>query len=122
VLIVSIFSALRTAIEKAYPDQMTAQDVQETLPGWVDTLKTTNLQAVKGDQNTNTQIVDETLSAAMQHAVDGISVFLFAGFLVSRFIGLRKRDAGRESIFAPLSARRSTLRCVARSTPMRTLL
>ena len=66
---------------------MTAQDVKAQLPAWVHTLKTTNLQVAKAQQNTATQIVNDTISAAMQHAVDGISVFLFAGFLVSLFIG-----------------------------------
>jgi len=56
-------------------------------------LKTTNVQAVKVEENTTTQIVGETISVAMQHAADGISVFLFAGFLVSLFIGPR-RHAG----------------------------
>jgi hypothetical protein len=65
-LLVSVYSALGAAVEKAYPDQVTAQDVKENLPGWVDTLKTANPPAVKGDQNTTTQIVDETLSTAMQ--------------------------------------------------------
>jgi len=81
--------ALGTAVEKAYPDQVTAQDVKAKLPGWVDTLKTANLQAVRGEHNSTTQIVDETVSNSMQHAVDAISIFLFAGFLVSLFIGQR---------------------------------
>jgi EmrB/QacA subfamily drug resistance transporter len=94
-LLVSIYAALGPAVEKAYPDQVTAQDVKAQLPDWVHTLKTTNVQAVKAAENTTTQIVGETISAAMQHAVDGISVFLFAGFLVSLFIGPR-RHAGQK--------------------------
>jgi hypothetical protein len=86
-LLVSIYAALGPAIQKAYPGQVTAQDVKAQLPAWVNTLKTTNLQVAKGEKNTATQIVNDTVSAAMQHAVDGISVFLFAGFLVSLFIG-----------------------------------
>jgi hypothetical protein len=90
-LLVSIYAALGPAVEKAYPDQVTAQDVKAQLPDWVHTLKTTNVQAAKAAENTTTQIVGETISVAMQHAVDGISVFLFAGFLVSLFIGPRRR-------------------------------
>jgi hypothetical protein len=92
-LIVSVYAALGPAVQRAYPNQVTAQDVKEKLPAWVDTLKTTNLQVVKAEQNTTTQIVDETISASMQHAIDGISVFLFAGFLVSLFIGRPRRPA-----------------------------
>jgi hypothetical protein len=73
---------------------VTAQDVKAQLPDWVHTLKTTNVQAAKTAENTTTQIVGETISVAMQHAVDGISVFLFVGFLVSLFIGPR-RHAGQ---------------------------
>jgi hypothetical protein len=89
-LIVSIYSALGPAVEKAYPNQITAQDVKANLPRWVDTLKTTDLQVVKAEQNTTTQIVNETMSTAMQHAVDGISLFLFGGFVASLFIGRRR--------------------------------
>jgi hypothetical protein len=45
---------------------------------------------VKAEQNTTTQIVNETMSTAMQHAVDGISLFLFAGFVASLFVGRRR--------------------------------
>jgi hypothetical protein len=45
---------------------------------------------VKAEQNTTTQIVNETMSTAMQHAVDGISLFLFGGFVASLFVGRRR--------------------------------
>jgi MFS family permease len=90
-LLVSIYAALGPAVQKAYPGQVTAQDIKAQLPAWVHTLKTTNLQVAKAQQNTATQIVNDTISAAMQHAVDGISLFLFAGFLVSLFIGRGRR-------------------------------
>ena len=92
-LLVSIYAALGPAVQKAYPGQVTAQDVKTQLPAWVHTLKTTNLQVAKGEENTATQIVNDTISAAMQRTVDGISVFLFAGFLVSLFIGRQKPAA-----------------------------
>jgi Major Facilitator Superfamily len=89
-LLVSIYSTLGTAVQKAYPDQVTAQVVKENLPRWVDRLKTENLQDVKAEQNTTTQIVDETVSTSMRHAIDGISLFLFGGFVASLFIGRRQ--------------------------------
>jgi EmrB/QacA subfamily drug resistance transporter len=92
-LIVSIYAALGTAVQNAYPNQVTAQDVKAKLPAWIDTLKTTNVQVVKAEQNTTTQIVNTTISDAMRHAVDGISVFLFGGFVASLFIGHRKTAA-----------------------------
>ncbi len=88
-LLTSIYSALGTAVQKAYPDQLTTEDIKARLPEWVDRLKTTDLQVVKAEHNTTTQIVDETVSTAMRYAVDGISVFLFGGFVASLFIGRR---------------------------------
>ncbi|MGZ4891587.1 MAG: MFS transporter, partial [Halobacteriota archaeon] len=90
-LLVSIYAALGPAVEKAYPDQVTAQDVKANLPHWVDTLKTTDLPAVRAEQNTTTQIVSETVSTAMQHAIDGVSLVLFGGFVASLFIGRQSR-------------------------------
>jgi len=94
-LIVSIYSALGPAVVKVYPNQVTAQDVKANLPRWVDTLKTTDLQVVKAEQNATTQVVDQTMSTAMQHAVDGISLFLFGGFVASLFIGRRPHVVGQ---------------------------
>jgi len=90
-LLVSVFAALGPAVQKAYPNQVTAQDVKANLPQWVNTLKTTNLQVVKAEQNTTTAIVSDTISAAMQHAIDGVSLFLFGGFVASLFIGRQGR-------------------------------
>jgi len=92
-LLVSIFAALGPAVEKAYPNQVTAQDVKANLPQWVNTLKTTDLQVVKTQQNTTTTIVSDTISTAMEHALDGISLFLFGGFIASLFMGRRTRAA-----------------------------
>jgi len=71
----------------------------------VHTLKTTNLQVAKGEKNTATQIVNNTVSAAMQHAVDGISVFLFADFS-SRFLSVeaRRPDALSPIQLVPVSS------------------
>jgi EmrB/QacA subfamily drug resistance transporter len=88
-LLVSVFAALGPAVEKAYPNQVTAQDVKANLPQWVNSLKTTDLQAIKAEQNTTTQIVNDTVSAAMQHAIDGVSLFLVGGLIASLFIGRR---------------------------------
>jgi hypothetical protein len=87
VLIVSIYSALGAAVEQAHPEYVTAQEVNAR----VDTLKTADLQVVKTEQNTTTQIANEMISSAMQRAVDGISLFLFGGFVCSLFIGQRER-------------------------------
>lgn len=87
VLIVSIYSALGAAVEQAHPEYVTAQEVNAR----VDTLKTADLQVVKAEQNTTTQIANEMISSAMQRAVDGISLFLFGGFVCSLFIGQRGR-------------------------------
>jgi hypothetical protein len=50
-LIVSIYAALGTAVQNAYPNQVTAQDVKAKLPAWIDTLKTTNVQVVKAEHH-----------------------------------------------------------------------
>ncbi|MGZ4849581.1 MAG: hypothetical protein ACXV2D_08875 [Halobacteriota archaeon] len=91
----SATSPRSTAAEKVYPNQVTAQDVKANLPRWVDTLKTTDLQVVKAEQNATTQVVNQTMSTAMQHAVDGISLFLFGGFVASLFIGRRPHVVGQ---------------------------
>jgi EmrB/QacA subfamily drug resistance transporter len=83
VLIVSVYSALAAAVGQAHPEYVTAQEVNAR----VDTLKTSDLQVVKAEQNTTTQIANAMISSAMQHAVDGISLFLFGGFVCSLFIG-----------------------------------
>lgn len=85
--IVSIYSALGPVVGKAYPNHVTTQDVNANLPRWGDTLKMTNLQVVKAAKNTTTQIVSETMSTAIQHAVDGISPFLLGEFVASLFVG-----------------------------------
>ncbi len=87
VLIVSVYSALSAAVEQAHPEYVTAQDVNAR----IDTLKTADMQVVKAEQNTTSQIANEIISSAMQHAVDGISLFLFGGFVCSLFIGRRWR-------------------------------
>jgi hypothetical protein len=51
-LLVSVSSALGTAVEKTCFDQVTQQEVRDNLPGWVAALKTTNPQVVKVEQNT----------------------------------------------------------------------
>jgi MFS family permease len=88
VLIVSIYSALGAAVEKAHPEYVTAQ-----VNARVDTLKTSDLQVVKAEQNRTTQVANEMISSAMRHAVDGISLFLFGGFVCSLFIGRQARFA-----------------------------
>ncbi|MGZ4869964.1 MAG: hypothetical protein ACXV2F_06375 [Halobacteriota archaeon] len=45
---------------------------------------------MKAEQNATTQVVNETMSTSMEHAVDGISLFLFGGFVPSLFIGRRR--------------------------------
>jgi len=83
VLIVSIYSTLGAAVQQAHPEYQTAREVKAR----VDSLKITDLQAIKAEQNTRTQIANEIISSAMQHAVDSISLFLFGGFVCSLFIG-----------------------------------
>ena len=84
-LIVSIYSTFGAAIEKVAPEYVAAQDV----PPQVNALKVTDLQVIKAEQSMRTQIANEVISSAMRHAVDGISFFLFGGFVCSLFIGRR---------------------------------
>ena len=92
-LLVSVYAALGPAVEKAYPGHVTAQDVKAQLPAWVHTLETTNLQVAKTEQNTTTEIVNNTISAAMYTRSTASLFSCLPDFSVSLFIGRGGRKA-----------------------------
>lgn len=89
ILLVGTFSALATEIDKDYP-QLSDQQIKDHITGWVQSLKTTNLTALKTQQTIAAEIVDNTIAKAMNQAFQGLSLIFFIGIILSLFI--RKKE------------------------------
>jgi len=85
ILLVGTFSALSTEIDNNYP-QLSDQQIKDNINSWVLDLKTTDLTRLTSQQTLAAEIVNNTISKAMNQAFMGLSFIFFIGIILSLFI------------------------------------
>lgn len=85
ILLVGTFTALSTEINNNYP-QISDQQIQNDINDWVLKLQTTDLKLLKSQQTIAADIVNNTITKAMNQAFLGLSVIFLIGVILSLFI------------------------------------
>jgi len=87
ILILGIFAGIGNAVEQNFPGQYTHKEINQNIHGWVQKLKTTDLNNLNaGEKAIILRIANSAISDAMNYSVDGLMVMFLFGFAVSLFI------------------------------------
>jgi EmrB/QacA subfamily drug resistance transporter len=94
ILILGAISGTYTAVDQLYPDQMTNQQIKDDMTNYFEKLKTTNLQEFKNQTSKASQLVNSTITTSMRWAMDGVSIFMMIGLILSLLLRPIKTKEG----------------------------
>ncbi len=93
-LLLGVFGGLTAGIESSgLAGNMTTEQIQSSLFNYVEKMQTTSPQIPPELVPQATQIVDSTISSAMQQTFNALTLILILGFITSIFIPRLKKDS-----------------------------
>jgi EmrB/QacA subfamily drug resistance transporter len=90
-VLVGIFIGISGAVENELPGKYTKEQINNNIPDWILKFRTVDLHSFEGDTDTLTVIANETISKAMNTAIDGLCILFMSGLLGSMLLLREKR-------------------------------